>query len=248
MIFARPRVWMMIAALLALGAGCGSDTAPEDTAPPPEPVAKTQPLPEPEPPADEPEPEPEPEPAPAPKVKPAPKKAAPKAAPAKPTVVMTTNKGAIRIELDPAKAPLSVENFLEYVDAKFYDGTVFHRVIPDFMIQGGGFSTDMVKKPTRAPIQNEAKNGLRNLRGTIAMARTQNPHSATAQFYINHVDNPGLDQAGQPPNAWGYAVFGKVVEGMDVVDAIAAAPTGFTSGMPNVPTATIVIESIRRAN
>lgn len=160
---------------------------------------------------------------------------------------MTTSKGVIRIELDPAKAPLSVENFLKYVDAKFYDGTIFHRVIPNFMIQGGGFSSGMEKKETRAPIQNEAKNGLRNLRGTIAMARTQNPHSATAQFYINHVDNAMLDQAGQPPGGWGYAVFGKVVEGMDVVDAIANVKTGFAADMADVPTQEVVIESVRRA-
>ncbi|MCB1018345.1 MAG: peptidyl-prolyl cis-trans isomerase [Bryobacterales bacterium] len=160
---------------------------------------------------------------------------------------MTTSKGVIRIELDPVKAPLSTENFLQYVDDKFYDGTIFHRVIPNFMIQGGGFSKDMQKKETRAPIQNEAKNGLRNMRGTIAMARTQNPHSATAQFYINHIDNSGLDQASQPPGAWGYAVFGKVVEGMDVVDAIASVRTGLVADMPDVPLEQVVIESVRRA-
>jgi cyclophilin family peptidyl-prolyl cis-trans isomerase len=179
-------------------------------------------------------------------VEPAPKKAAPKAA-AKPVVVMTTSKGVIKLELDPAKSPISVENFLQYVDDKFYDGTVFHRVIPNFMIQGGGFTAAMEKKDTRAPIQNEAKNGLRNLRGTIAMARTPNPHSGTAQFYINHVDNAMLDQAGQPPGGWGYAVFGKVIEGMDVVDAIASAKTGTAADMPDVPVEQVVIESARRA-
>ena len=137
-----------------------------------------------------------------------------------PVVILETSEGAITIELNPAKAPLSTENFLQYVDDKFYDGTVFHRVIPNFMIQGGGFTAGMDKKETRAPIQNEAKNGLQNLRGTIAMARTPNPHSATGQFYINHANNAMLDQASQPPGAWGYAVFGKVVDGMDAVDAI----------------------------
>lgn len=247
MILSRARAWIMIAALLAIGAGCGSDTAPEGTTPPPEPVAKTAPVPEPAPPLVAPESvEPAPAPEPALKVQPAPKK---KAAPANPVVVMTTSKGVIRIELNPEKAPLSVENFLQYVDDKFYDGTIFHRVIPNFMIQGGGYTTDMVKKETRAPIQNEAKNGLRNLRGTIAMARTFNPHSAMAQFYINHVDNADLDQASQPrPGAWGYAVFGKVIEGMDVVDAIANVETGTVGEMPNVPTTPVVIESVRRAN
>ncbi|MEZ5363229.1 MAG: peptidylprolyl isomerase [Bryobacterales bacterium] len=238
--------WIVIAAMLACWAGCGSDTPPESA---PEPVAKTAPVEEPPPttpPVEEPTPEPAPEPTPVPKTEPAPKKVTPKA-PSAPTVVMTTSKGVIRIELDPAKAPLSTENFLKYVDDKFYDGTIFHRVIPNFMIQGGGFTTDMQKKETRAPIQNEAKNGLRNLRGTIAMARTQNPHSATAQFYINHVDNPMLDQASQPPGAWGYAVFGKVVEGMDVVDAIASVRTGLVADMPDVPLDQVVIESVRRA-
>ena len=241
----QQRAWILLIALIVFGAGCGSDTPPEDPAPPPEPVTKSAPIEEPPPAPVEQPPAEAPEPAPAPK--PAPKKTAPKTA-ANPAVVIATSKGAIRVELDPEKAPLSVKNFLEYVDAKFYDGTVFHRVIPNFMIQGGGFSKDMVKKDTRAPIQNEAKNGLRNLRGTVAMARTPNPHSATAQFYINHVDNAMLDQASQPPGAWGYAVFGKVVEGMDVVDAIANTPTGFAAGMQDVPTTQIVIESIRRAN
>jgi peptidyl-prolyl cis-trans isomerase A (cyclophilin A) len=240
----RYRFWFVLIAMLALAAGCGSDTAPE-SAPPPEPTTKAPPAEEPPPaPAEEPKAE-EPAPAPA-KVEPAPKKATPKAA-ANPVVVMTTSKGVIKIELDPAKAPLSVENFLKYVDAKFYDGTIFHRVIPNFMIQGGGFTKDMEKKETREPIQNEAKNGLKNLRGTIAMARTSNPHSATAQFYINHVDNAALDQATQPPGAWGYAVFGKVIEGMDVVDAIANVKTGFAAGMDDVPTEPVVIESVRRA-
>jgi cyclophilin family peptidyl-prolyl cis-trans isomerase len=240
----RLRIWIVAISLLAFTAGCGSDTPPESAPVTPEPVAKTPPVEEP-PPAPPEEPKTE-EPAPAAKVEPAPKKAAPKTA-ANPVVIMTTSKGVIKIELDPAKAPLSVDNFLKYVDAKFYDGTIFHRVIPNFMIQGGGFTKDMEKKETREPIQNEAKNGLPNLRGTIAMARTQNPHSATAQFYINHIDNPGLDQAGQPPGGWGYAVFGKVVEGMAVVDAIASVKTGFAAGMDDVPTEPVVIESVRRA-
>ena len=239
----RHRIWIVIAVLLAVAAGCGSDTAPESEAPPPEPVTKSAPVEEP-PPAEEPAVETPP--ATTAKVEPPPKKAEPKA-PGAPVVVMTTSKGVIRIELDPAKAPLSTENFLSYVDAKYYDGTIFHRVIPNFMIQGGGFTAAMEKKETRAPIQNEAKNGLRNLRGTISMARTQNPHSATAQFYINHVDNAMLDQAGQPPGGWGYAVFGKVAEGMDVVDAIANVKTGLAAGMEDVPTEPIVIESVRRA-
>ncbi len=241
----RCRIWIVVISLLALAAGCGSDTPPEGAPVTPEPVTKSEPV---EPPPAPVEPPPV-EPAPAPpvaKVEPPPKKVEPKAA-ANPVVVMTTSKGVIKIELDAAKAPLSVENFLKYVDAKYYDGTIFHRVIPKFMIQGGGFTAAMEKKETRAPIQNEAKNGLRNLRGTIAMARTQNPHSGTAQFYINHVDNAMLDQAGQPPGGWGYAVFGKVIEGMDVVDAIAGSKTGFAAGMEDVPTVPVVIESVRRA-
>ena len=238
----RLKSWTLAIVLAAFAVGCGSDTPPEDPTPAPEPVTKSAPIEEPPPPVVEEPPVEEPAPAP----RPAPKKAAPKAA-AKPAVVITTSKGVIRVELDPAKAPLSVANFLKYVDAKFYDGTIFHRVIPNFMVQGGGFTKEMEKKETQPPIQNEAKNGLRNLRGTIAMARTQNPHSATAQFYINHVDNAMLDQASQPPGAWGYAVFGKVVEGMDVIDAIANTPRGFAAGMQDVPTTQIVIESVRRA-
>ena len=144
---------------------------------------------------------------------------------AHPRVKLVTSKGDIVIELAPEKAPITVENFLKYVKAKHYDGTVFHRVIGNFMIQGGGFELKdgkLVEKPTNPPIKNEADNGLQNLRGTIAMARTNNPDSATAQFFINVKDNPALDRR---PGSAGYAVFGKVVEGMDVVDAIKAVPT-----------------------
>ena len=240
--------WMRVAAVSAalLLAACGSAPAPEDSAATSAPPAETAPE---SAPAEEPKPEEPPpvvakvEPPPAPKA--APK--TPPAPPANPMVVLKTSKGSMKIELYPDKAPLSVKNFLQYVDDKYYDGTIFHRVIKDFMIQGGGFTPDMEKKDTRPPIENEAKNGLRNERGTIAMARTPNPHSATAQFYINHADNAMLDQASQPPGAWGYAVFGKVVEGMNVLDAIAVAPTGMAAGMSDVPREAIVIESVRRA-
>lgn len=154
-----------------------------------------------------------------------------------PQVVLETSKGTIVIELDADKAPQTVENFLGYVESGFYDGTSFHRVIPGFMVQGGGFTADLGHKTTRAPIQNESKNGLSNLRGTIAMARTNDPHSATSQFFINLVDNRNLDARG----GWGYAVFGKVVEGMDAVDAIAKVRTGSRNGMGDVPTEAVVI-------
>lgn len=144
-------------------------------------------------------------------------------------VRMTTNKGEIVIELDRAKAPITVENFLAYTRAGFYDGTVFHRVIPTFMIQGGGFDTAAKQKATEKPIRNEGANGLSNRRGTIAMARTNDPDSATSQFFINVVDNPNLDTM---PGRPGYAVFGKVVKGMDVVDAIRVVPTGTKMAMP----------------
>ena len=159
-------------------------------------------------------------------------------------VLMKTSKGDITLSLDSAKAPKTVENFLAYVDQGFYDGTVFHRVIPDFMIQGGGLTPDMRKKPTNPPVENEAKNGLRNIRGSIAMARTSAPHSATAQFFINHKDNANLDYPSF--DNWGYAVFGEVVEGMDVVDTIAAVPTGLQGGRQNVPREPVLIESVTR--
>ncbi len=141
-------------------------------------------------------------------------------------VKLTTNKGDIVLELYPDKAPKTVANFVQYVKDGFYDGTIFHRVISNFMIQGGGFDRDLMRKPTRPPIANEAANGLKNLRGTIAMARTGDPHSATAQFFINVQDNPALDYTGpQNSRTWGYAVFGKVIDGMDTVDAIRFQPT-----------------------
>lgn len=160
------------------------------------------------------------------------------------TVRIQTSKGDIELALNAEKAPETVENFLGYVDSGFYDGTIFHRVIEGFMIQGGGMTPDMSKKETREPVKNEAKNGLKNVRGSIAMARTSDPHSATSQFFINHKDNANLDYPSF--DGWGYAVFGKVVDGMDTVDAIAAARTGSKGPYRDVPTETVVIESIRR--
>ena len=160
-----------------------------------------------------------------------------------PRVRLSTTFGDIVLELDREKAPKSVENFLSYVQEGYYDGTIFHRVIDGFMAQGGGFTQDFQKKPTHAPIANEADNGLKNLNGSIAMARTNDPQSATAQFFINVADNGFLDYQSPTPRGWGYAVFGKVVEGMDVVDKIRRTPTG--SGGPfrsDVPRTTIVIE------
>ena len=162
-------------------------------------------------------------------------------------VVISTNYGDITVELDAAKAPITVKNFLAYVDAKFYDGTIFHRVIKNFMIQGGGFDPNMRQKQTNAPIKNEAGNGLKNTRGTIAMARTSVIDSATAQFFINTVDNAFLDHRDNSMQGFGYAVFGKVTDGMEVVDAIAAVTTGRVNGMSDVPTpAPVVITSVRR--
>ncbi|MBI5511064.1 MAG: peptidylprolyl isomerase [Deltaproteobacteria bacterium] len=149
-----------------------------------------------------------------------------------PQVVLETSLGKIVLELDEAKAPLSVKNFLKYVDDGHYNGTVFHRVIPDFMIQGGGFSADLKQKPTNPPVKNEADNGLKNLRGTVSMARTGVVDSATAQFFINTVDNAMLDHRSKDQGGYGYAVFGKVVEGMDVVDKIRATPTLCPSKVP----------------
>jgi cyclophilin family peptidyl-prolyl cis-trans isomerase len=157
-------------------------------------------------------------------------------------VVIETTMGNIKAELYPDKAPVTVENFLGYVDDKFYDGTIFHRVIDGFMIQGGGLTPEMREKGTRKPIKNEAGNGLKNERGTLAMARTNDPNSATAQFYINVKDNKGLDRDGDP-NGVGYAVFGKVIGGMEVVDKIKAVKTG----AQDVPVETVVIKSVRRA-
>jgi peptidyl-prolyl cis-trans isomerase A (cyclophilin A) len=163
----------------------------------------------------------------------------------KPVVTLTTSLGVIELELDAEKAPASVENFLAYVDAGHFDGTIFHRVIPGFMIQGGGFTGDMAQKPTRAPIKNEATNGLANARGTVAMARTPVVDSATAQFFINLKDNDFLNHSG-PGQAYGYAVFGRVTKGMDVVDKIAAVPTGSKAGHQDVPKTHVVIESAKR--
>jgi cyclophilin family peptidyl-prolyl cis-trans isomerase len=163
----------------------------------------------------------------------------------KPVVTLTTSLGVIEVELDAEKAPVTVENFLAYVDAGHFDGTIFHRVIPGFMIQGGGFAGDMTQKPTKAPIKNEATNGLVNARGTLAMARTNVVDSATAQFFINLKDNDFLNHSGPGPR-YGYAVFGRVTKGMDVVDKIAAVPTGSKGGHQDVPKTNVVIESAKR--
>jgi peptidyl-prolyl cis-trans isomerase B (cyclophilin B) len=160
---------------------------------------------------------------------------------ASPRVVLQTTLGKITIELDAAKAPLSTENFLSYVSSGHFDGTVFHRVIPGFMIQGGGFGDDMRQKPTAAPITNEADNGLKNARGTVAMARTSDPHSATAQFFINLKDNGFLDHTAKTPQGWGYAVFGKVVDSMGVVDTIAQVKTTAHGPHQDVPADAIAI-------
>jgi peptidyl-prolyl cis-trans isomerase B (cyclophilin B) len=166
---------------------------------------------------------------------------------ADPVVEVSTNLGTFVITLDPAKAPKSVENFLSYVDAKHYDGTIFHRVISTFMIQGGGYDENMEKKPTRTPIQNEADNGLKNKRGTVAMARTGDPHSATSQFFVNVVDNAFLDHQNKEGPGWGYAVFGTVTEGMDVVDKIKAVKTGPAGPFSkDAPEDLIVIRHIKR--
>ena len=166
---------------------------------------------------------------------------------ANPQVLIETTMGNITIELDMQNAPGSSENFLAYVDDGYYVDTTFHRVIPNFMIQGGGISADMRDKPSsRAPIANEADNGLKNERGSLAMARTSDPHSATSQFFINHVDNDFLNFTSESMQGWGYAVFGRVVDGMDVVDAIAQVPTGNKGGHQNVPIDTITITGVSR--
>jgi len=155
-------------------------------------------------------------------------------------IKLTTNHGDILIALEPEKAPITCANFEQYVRDGHYDGTIFHRVIAGFMIQGGGMTTDFIPKPTRDPIENEAKNGLKNLTGTVAMARTMAPHSATSQFFINVADNGFLDYPGQ--DGWGYCVFGRVVEGMDAVNAIKAVGTGSRHGHQDVPQSDVVIE------
>ena len=159
-----------------------------------------------------------------------------------PRIVLETSKGRIVLELDPGRAPGTVENFLAYVESGFYDGTIFHRVIPDFMNQGGGFTPDMQQKRTRPPIRNEADNGLANDIGTVAMARRGDPHSATAQFYINTNKNDFLNHTAKDQRGWGYTVFGKVVEGMETVTAISLVPTARKSGMTDVPAEPVVIK------
>lgn len=163
-------------------------------------------------------------------------------------VILETNQGAITIELDPASAPKTVENFLRYVDAKHYDGTIFHRVIPGFMAQGGGYDEAHEKRGVQAPVENEASEQAKNVRGTVAMARTSDPHSATAQFFVNVADNTSLDHTAKTPSGFGYCVFGRVTSGMDVVDAIVRKKTGsqgpFAKDAPLEP---VVIKSARRA-
>jgi len=157
-------------------------------------------------------------------------------------VKLTTNLGEIIIQLNAEKAPVSSANFLTYVNEGFYNGTIFHRIIPDFMAQGGGFDTSFNQKAVHAPIKNEADNGLKNTPGALAMARTNDPNSATAQFFINLKDNAFLNHTGKNASGWGYAVFGEVIEGMDVVDAMAKQPTGNRGGHQDVPKTDIIIE------
>ncbi len=164
---------------------------------------------------------------------------------ANPMVLLKTSRGDITIELDAEHAPESTANFLRYIEENHFDGTIFHRVIPGFMIQGGGMTTDMLQKPTHEPIRNEAANGLKNMRGTIAMARTQVIDSATCQFFINLADNHFLDHQEKTAAGFGYAVFGKVVAGIDTIDAIAAVPTGHRGYHENVPLEPVVIEECR---
>ena len=165
------------------------------------------------------------------------------AALAAPSVEMQTSMGRIVIELDSEKAPKTVQNFVQYVNEGFYNGTVVHRVIPGFMIQGGGFTADMKQKPAARKVENEGRNGLKNDRGTIAMARTADPHSASSQFFINHRDNPSLNYPAS--DGWGYTVFGKVTQGMDVVDKIAKVETGNRSMHQNVPLEPVIIQSVK---
>lgn len=158
-------------------------------------------------------------------------------------VSLKTSKGEITLVLDRQRAPQTSENFLSYVNDKFYDNTIFHRVIDGFMVQGGGFDRSFTEKETAKPIQNESNNGLRNLRGTISMARTSAPHSATSQFFINTVNNSGLDFGARGANSWGYAVFGKVIKGMEVVDAMGKVPTGMYRRHRDVPSELLMINS-----
>jgi cyclophilin family peptidyl-prolyl cis-trans isomerase len=170
---------------------------------------------------------------------------APAPAPGNPVAVISTSLGEVTIELFKDRAPVSVENFLQYANERFFDGTIFHRVKPGFMIQGGGLTPDLAEKPTRGPIQNEATNGLRNTRGTLAMARRAQLRSATSQFYINLAANRVLDHTGFSPDEFGYAVFGRVLAGMEVVDRIAAVPTKTAGGMEDVPVEPVIINSVR---
>lgn len=159
-------------------------------------------------------------------------------------IILQTNHGNITLELDTTNTPITAENFLSYAKSGFYDGTIFHRVMNGFMIQGGGFDKDMTQKKTQATIKNEAKSGQGNKRGTIAMARTSDPHSATAQFFINVVDNDFLNFTAENSNGWGYCVFGKVTDGMDVVDQIKKVATTNKSGHQNVPVEPVIIEKV----
>lgn len=233
---------LIVAIGLLIATGCGGSPPPEEQAPEKtaEPAAEA--------PAETPPAEPvekeEPAPPPEKKAEPQAKQAAPAG---NPVVAMETSKGTIKIEVYPDKAPETVANFLRYVDDGFYNGTIFHRVKPNFMIQGGGMTPDMTEKQTRAPIKNESANGLANLRGTIAMARTPDPHSASSQFFINHRTNGFLNRD-SAQDGWGYCVFGKVTEGMDVVDAIAAVPTGNKAGHADVPVEPVVIKSVKRVS
>jgi peptidyl-prolyl cis-trans isomerase A (cyclophilin A)/peptidyl-prolyl cis-trans isomerase B (cyclophilin B) len=164
---------------------------------------------------------------------------------ANPQVEIKTNQGSMLIELYPDKAPKTVENFLQYVKDGYFKGTIFHRVIPGFMIQGGGFTHDFTQKPTRAPVANEANNGLKNDKGTLAMARTSDPNSATAQFFINVADNDFLNHKAPNPRGWGYCVFGKVLKGMETADRIVAIPTGAGGPFPtDVPSQEVIIEDM----
>jgi cyclophilin family peptidyl-prolyl cis-trans isomerase len=170
--------------------------------------------------------------------------APPQPAPGNPVVVIETSAGAITAELFKDRAPVSVENFLQYARDGHYDGTIWHRVVSGYVIQGGGYTPELTEKATRPPIQNEATNGLSNRRGTLAMARTRQARSATSQFYINLVDNPSLDHRGFAPDDFGYAVFGRVLSGLDVVDKIAAAKVGSRDGMDTLPVTPILIKSV----
>lgn len=225
-------LFLIMAAVMLLLAGCGGGEASPESAPPEEPAEAQEAPPAPEP---EPEPEAKAEPEPAPPEEPA----------GPPRVSLETDKGTLVLELYPDRAPETVANFLQYVDDGFYDGTIFHRVIPKFMIQGGGFVPGMQEKPTRPPIKNES-GSMANTKYTVAMARTPNPHSASAQFFINHQTNQFLDKE-NARDGWGYCVFGKVVEGMDVVESIAQVPTGSKMGHQDVPLTPVIIKSARRA-